>query len=448
MTGLVSSAGLTAYLGDLADTPVEAVRRVLDVVLLGALLCARRAAQVMSTAARRRGRRHRDHLVGGGDARLRARVRPLRGGQGGRRRAHRGAGQGARRRGRARQRGRPGAGAHRIHAAGRPGPAGARGVARPARPRRASPTRSRRRSPGCSAPRARTSPARCCASRAGSRSGAATNVSASSASVQPGVVLDDEPLPHRAAPLVPERPADPGRAQLGDPSAGASPPAGPPGASRTPSRRLERRRPELPAPAGQLDPRPAGEPLGQRDVPLLDAHPDQGTAPSRRLATPHPVIAAPTTRVSRAASAGCVRLRQPPGDRCSDTRVSRAPTPGAAPTPRQPSTSAPRARASSTACARSIRTPCHDHAVHVAPVEPGAPQIGPRQLRLAQPRARQVRPRQVCAPQVGTGQVGLDEPQPRQRHPAQVLARAARPRTSRRPPPAPSAARRRRTSSR
>ncbi|MEJ5946374.1 SDR family oxidoreductase [Pseudokineococcus basanitobsidens] len=50
VTGLVAGAGLTAHLGDLADTPVETVRRVLDVNLLGVVLCARRAAQVMSTA--------------------------------------------------------------------------------------------------------------------------------------------------------------------------------------------------------------------------------------------------------------------------------------------------------------------------------------------------------------------------------------------------------------
>ena len=52
VTGLVANAGLTMHLGDLADTPVEVVRQVLDVNLLGVLLCARRAAQVMS---RRRG---------------------------------------------------------------------------------------------------------------------------------------------------------------------------------------------------------------------------------------------------------------------------------------------------------------------------------------------------------------------------------------------------------
>jgi glucose 1-dehydrogenase len=49
VTGLVNSAGLTAHVGDLADTPVETVRAVLDVNLLGSILCARKAAQVMST---------------------------------------------------------------------------------------------------------------------------------------------------------------------------------------------------------------------------------------------------------------------------------------------------------------------------------------------------------------------------------------------------------------
>jgi glucose 1-dehydrogenase len=52
VTGLVANAGLTAHLGDLADTPVDVVRTVLDVNLLGVVLCARKAAQVMS---RRRG---------------------------------------------------------------------------------------------------------------------------------------------------------------------------------------------------------------------------------------------------------------------------------------------------------------------------------------------------------------------------------------------------------
>jgi NAD(P)-dependent dehydrogenase (short-subunit alcohol dehydrogenase family) len=50
VTGLVNNAGLTAHVGELADTPVAVVRRVVDVNLVGALLCARRAAQLMSTA--------------------------------------------------------------------------------------------------------------------------------------------------------------------------------------------------------------------------------------------------------------------------------------------------------------------------------------------------------------------------------------------------------------
>ncbi|HEY6745606.1 MAG TPA: SDR family oxidoreductase [Mycobacteriales bacterium] len=48
VTGLVNCAGLTAHIGDLADTPVEVIRTVLDVNLLGTVLCARAAAQVMS----------------------------------------------------------------------------------------------------------------------------------------------------------------------------------------------------------------------------------------------------------------------------------------------------------------------------------------------------------------------------------------------------------------
>lgn len=50
VTGLVNNAGLTAYLGDLADTPVDVITRVVQVNLLGAIWCARRASQVMSTA--------------------------------------------------------------------------------------------------------------------------------------------------------------------------------------------------------------------------------------------------------------------------------------------------------------------------------------------------------------------------------------------------------------
>lgn len=52
VTGVVNNAGVTAHVGDLADTPVEVIRQVLDVNLLGVILCARQASKVMS---RRRG---------------------------------------------------------------------------------------------------------------------------------------------------------------------------------------------------------------------------------------------------------------------------------------------------------------------------------------------------------------------------------------------------------
>jgi NAD(P)-dependent dehydrogenase (short-subunit alcohol dehydrogenase family) len=46
---LVNNAGATFHIADLADTPVATVRAVIDVNLLGTILCARRAAQLMST---------------------------------------------------------------------------------------------------------------------------------------------------------------------------------------------------------------------------------------------------------------------------------------------------------------------------------------------------------------------------------------------------------------
>jgi NAD(P)-dependent dehydrogenase (short-subunit alcohol dehydrogenase family) len=49
VAGLVSNAGMTGHIGDLADTPVEIIRRVIDVNLVGAVLCARAAARMMST---------------------------------------------------------------------------------------------------------------------------------------------------------------------------------------------------------------------------------------------------------------------------------------------------------------------------------------------------------------------------------------------------------------
>ena len=50
VTGLVANAGLTGHVGDLADTPVDVIRRVIDVNFLGIVLCTRLAAQTMSTS--------------------------------------------------------------------------------------------------------------------------------------------------------------------------------------------------------------------------------------------------------------------------------------------------------------------------------------------------------------------------------------------------------------
>ncbi|MCH0566804.1 MULTISPECIES: SDR family NAD(P)-dependent oxidoreductase [unclassified Streptomyces] len=48
VTGLVNNAAVTGPLGRLADVGTGALRRVVDVNVTGALLCARRAAQLMS----------------------------------------------------------------------------------------------------------------------------------------------------------------------------------------------------------------------------------------------------------------------------------------------------------------------------------------------------------------------------------------------------------------
>ncbi|MET9258203.1 glucose 1-dehydrogenase [Streptomyces sp. NPDC003717] len=48
VTGLVNNAGVTGPLGRLADADPADLRRVLDVNLLGALLCARQAARLMT----------------------------------------------------------------------------------------------------------------------------------------------------------------------------------------------------------------------------------------------------------------------------------------------------------------------------------------------------------------------------------------------------------------
>jgi NAD(P)-dependent dehydrogenase (short-subunit alcohol dehydrogenase family) len=49
VTGLVNNAGVTGPLGRFAETPVDVMRRVVDVNVMGALICARRAVLEMST---------------------------------------------------------------------------------------------------------------------------------------------------------------------------------------------------------------------------------------------------------------------------------------------------------------------------------------------------------------------------------------------------------------
>jgi NAD(P)-dependent dehydrogenase (short-subunit alcohol dehydrogenase family) len=49
LTGLVNNAGITGPLGRFTETPVEVMRRVIDVNVMGAIMCARRAALELST---------------------------------------------------------------------------------------------------------------------------------------------------------------------------------------------------------------------------------------------------------------------------------------------------------------------------------------------------------------------------------------------------------------
>jgi NAD(P)-dependent dehydrogenase (short-subunit alcohol dehydrogenase family) len=48
VTGLVNNAGVTGRLTDLADVSIETIRRVIDVNVIGSLLCARRAVREMA----------------------------------------------------------------------------------------------------------------------------------------------------------------------------------------------------------------------------------------------------------------------------------------------------------------------------------------------------------------------------------------------------------------
>ena len=50
LTGVVNNAGATLHLGPLAETPVDVVRRTVDVNLTGALLVARAAVRALGTS--------------------------------------------------------------------------------------------------------------------------------------------------------------------------------------------------------------------------------------------------------------------------------------------------------------------------------------------------------------------------------------------------------------
>ncbi len=55
ISGVVNNAGSTLHIGPLADTPVGIIRRVIEVNLLGTVLCCRAAAAIMSTERGGRG---------------------------------------------------------------------------------------------------------------------------------------------------------------------------------------------------------------------------------------------------------------------------------------------------------------------------------------------------------------------------------------------------------
>ncbi len=55
VTGVVNNAGATLHIGDLADTPVSVIRHVIDVNLVGVILCCRQASRIMSVSRGGRG---------------------------------------------------------------------------------------------------------------------------------------------------------------------------------------------------------------------------------------------------------------------------------------------------------------------------------------------------------------------------------------------------------
>ena len=122
LTGVVNNAGATLHIGRLAETPPEIVAATVDLNLTSALLVARARGAHPRHVVRRTGRRDRQHQLGCGDAGLAGGVRPVRRGEGRRRRADRRPRPGGRGRGHPGRRRRPGIVRTTIHAdAGEPG---------------------------------------------------------------------------------------------------------------------------------------------------------------------------------------------------------------------------------------------------------------------------------------------------------------------------------------
>ena len=57
LTGVVNNAGATFHIGPLAETPVEVIRKTIDLNLTSAILVARAAVRALGTRVRRPGRR-------------------------------------------------------------------------------------------------------------------------------------------------------------------------------------------------------------------------------------------------------------------------------------------------------------------------------------------------------------------------------------------------------
>jgi NAD(P)-dependent dehydrogenase (short-subunit alcohol dehydrogenase family) len=55
VTGVVNNAGATLHIGDLADTPVSVIKHVMNVNLMGVILCCRQASKIMSVGRRGQG---------------------------------------------------------------------------------------------------------------------------------------------------------------------------------------------------------------------------------------------------------------------------------------------------------------------------------------------------------------------------------------------------------